>query len=61
MTYSFAEDTTASILSTFSLNSVTGVLQLRVPVNFESATFYQFSVVARDRGSPAMSSTADVR
>lgn len=58
MTYSFAEGTTDT---TFSLDPVTGVLELRVPVNFESAMFYQFSVVARDSGSPAMSSSANVR
>lgn len=61
VTYSFTEDTIDSILSTFSLDPVTGVLELRVPVNFESAMFYQFSVVARDSGSPAMSSSANVR
>lgn len=61
VTYSFTEDTIDSILSTFSLDPVTGVLELRVPVNFESAMFYEFSVVARDSGSPAMSSSANVR
>lgn len=62
VTYGFAEGTTSSIESTFSLDRVTGLLELLVQVDFDSGlTSYDFSVVAMDRGSPAMTSTADVR
>ncbi len=51
---------TNGISSIFALNSQTGQLQLIGSLNAETVSFYSFSVVARDGGSPSRSSTASV-
>ncbi|XP_070196985.1 protocadherin-9-like isoform X2 [Littorina saxatilis] len=54
------DSTTPNITRIFSLNSQTGVLQVRSALNREDRGRYVFHVLAYDRGTPKMTSSATV-
>lgn len=54
------DSTTPNITRIFSLNSQTGVLQVRSSLNREDRGRYVFHVLAYDRGTPKMTSSATV-
>uniref|UniRef100_UPI003AB0EFB2 protocadherin gamma-C5-like n=1 Tax=Centroberyx gerrardi TaxID=166262 RepID=UPI003AB0EFB2 len=54
VTYSFGERTSDSVLATFDIDSVTGDILLKGDLDFESDTFYEIDISAKDKGSPEM-------
>ena len=48
------------VMTPFSIDATTGTLVLSAPLDFETQSEFEFSVVARDGGAPARTSTASV-
>ena len=56
----YALDSSPNISRIFTLDSSSGVLQVRSPLNREERAQYMFHVLAFDRGSPRKTSTATI-
>ena len=56
----YALDSSPNISRIFTLDSSTGVLQVRSPLNREDRAQYMFHVLAFDRGTPRKTSSATV-
>ena len=61
MRYTFAEGTDNVVLSTFALDSVSGVIELIQQPNFESQPVYDFTVFAEDISDSPLNATVAVR
>ncbi|XP_049324691.1 protocadherin gamma-C5-like isoform X16 [Astyanax mexicanus] len=59
--YFFAEKTTDAIKAVFDINSKTGVIVLKGPLDYEQANLHKFDVLAKDKGNPQMEGHCSVK
>lgn len=60
VTYNLHPEVKEKYSGTFSLDSVTGQLTVKTPLDRESVSVYEIRVIARDQGTPQQSSSATV-
>ncbi|XP_066507614.1 protocadherin gamma-C5-like isoform X8 [Hoplias malabaricus] len=59
--YSFDKFTPSFVLQLFTVDPITGELTVKGPVDHEQARVYDITVQARDRGSPAMEGSCNIK
>ncbi|XP_064181978.1 protocadherin gamma-C5-like isoform X8 [Anguilla rostrata] len=59
--YSFGDHTSDSVFNVFDLNSKTGQLTLKGPLDYEETTLYVIDLVAKDKGSPELEGHCSVQ
>ncbi|RXM99926.1 Protocadherin gamma-C5 [Acipenser ruthenus] len=59
--YSFSKHTPETVHRLFSVNSETGEIRVNGLIDFEDASFYEIDVQARDKGSPALEGSCNIK